>query len=226
MIYLDYLLLFLKTDKIVDIGPCWVSDIISEEYTKRFSEAINLRNSASNSPEKNHHAYFYPRLQYKVVRNSPMIASINEGCDLLWDLYEKFSNSNGDRTDWQITERRLIDKKAAFGLINEYNKYRFLTPWLSLPEEEFKNYLTADGISREKILVNVLENQIKSMADSLGYQMDGILRAKMIIKPNYIFQREIHYAGMLGSFIANFEIPNFLGVGKSVSRGFGTIKQI
>lgn len=226
MIYLDYLLLSLKTDKNVNIGPCWVSDIVSEEYTKRFSADINPRNIASDSADKNHHAYFYPRLQYKVVRNSPMIASISEGCDLLWDLYEKFSDPNGDQTDWKITERRLIDKKAAFGLIDEYKKYRFLTPWLSLPEEEFKNYLTADAFSKEKILANVLESQIKSMADSLGYHLDRILRAKIIIKPNYIFQRDIHYAGMLGSFITNFEIPNFLGIGKSVSRGFGTIKQV
>ena len=226
MTYLDYLLLSFKTDRNVEIGQCWVSDIISEEYNKRFSPARNHKNISPGTIDKNHHAYFYPRLQYKVVRNSPMIASVVEGCDLLWDLYEKLGQTNGNLTEWKITERRLIDKKTPFGIIDEYKKYRFLTPWLALPEEDFKIYLTVDDAGKEKMLTNVIEGHIRSMADSLEYHLNGKLRVKLIIKPNYIFQRDIHYAGMLGSFIANFEIPNFLGIGKSVSRGFGTIKQV
>ncbi len=29
--------------------------------------------------------------------------------------------------------------------------------------------------------------------------------------------------GFLGTFSVNFEIPNYWGIGKSVSRGFGTV---
>jgi hypothetical protein len=30
--------------------------------------------------------------------------------------------------------------------------------------------------------------------------------------------------GFLGTFSMNFEIPDYWGIGKSVSRGFGTVK--
>lgn len=30
----------------------------------------------------------------------------------------------------------------------------------------------------------------------------------------------------LGTFSVNFEIPDYWGIGKSVSRGFGTVKRI
>ncbi|MGC9043447.1 MAG: CRISPR-associated endonuclease Cas6 [Myxococcota bacterium] len=32
--------------------------------------------------------------------------------------------------------------------------------------------------------------------------------------------------GFLGTFSVNFEIPDYWGIGKSVSRGFGTIKKL
>jgi hypothetical protein len=32
--------------------------------------------------------------------------------------------------------------------------------------------------------------------------------------------------GFLGSFSVNFEIPDYFGLGKWVSRGFGTIKKV
>ena len=31
--------------------------------------------------------------------------------------------------------------------------------------------------------------------------------------------------GFIGTFSVNFEIPDYWGVGKSVSRGFGTVKR-
>jgi len=32
--------------------------------------------------------------------------------------------------------------------------------------------------------------------------------------------------GFKETFAVNFELPNYIGLGKSVSRGFGTIKRI
>jgi hypothetical protein len=32
--------------------------------------------------------------------------------------------------------------------------------------------------------------------------------------------------GFEGTFAVNFELPDLIGLGKSVSRGFGTVKQV
>ena len=32
--------------------------------------------------------------------------------------------------------------------------------------------------------------------------------------------------GFFGTFSVNFEIPDYWGIGKSVSRGFGTVKKV
>ncbi|OGC92838.1 MAG: hypothetical protein A2W25_01260 [candidate division Zixibacteria bacterium RBG_16_53_22] len=227
MINLDYLLLSLKTDNEVSVGPSEICSYLSSEYNRRFPKRPPDNNSVNNTNnDGKSHAYFYPRVQYKVIRGGPIIAAVNEGCELLWSLYDKLDQLNAVQPDWKIVEKRLIDRKAPMGLTRDFIKYRFLTPWLSLPEEAFKKYLLMDEEARQKMVIKSLEGHIKSIAESLGCPLDGELRIKMNIKANYIFQREIHVAGLFGSFLANFEMPNFLGIGKSVSRGFGTIKQL
>jgi hypothetical protein len=227
MIFLDYLLLSFKTDGGNCVRPLWVSDFVSIEYNKRFPRKPAAPGVASEplggvKPG----SYVYPRLQYKVIRGAPMIAAINEGCELLWDLYDKIDSAGLEQGGCKVTEKRLIEKKAPFGICEEFRKYRFLTPWLCLPEGEFKRYLLAGYDERNKLLARVLDGQIKSAAESLGYDLGQALQIRLNIKPNYIFQREIHVAGLFGSFLANFEFPSFLGIGKSVSRGFGAVKQM
>jgi hypothetical protein len=226
MINLDYLLLSLKTDKDVQVGPSRVADLLCTEYNRCFPKKIIGHNGDDPISDGKTAPYFYPRLQYKIVRGSAMIAAVNEGCDLLWNIYNELDEASSEQTDWRITEKRMIDKKAPYGVSSEFIKYRFLTPWLALPEEQSKRYLLLDEAAKERMLAKILEGHIRSVSESLGYANSGELKLKINIKPEYIFQREIHYAGLFGSFIANFEIPNFLGLGKSVSRGFGTIKRV
>jgi hypothetical protein len=227
LIHLDYLLLSLKTDKEVAAGPSEINNYISTEYNRRFPKRGNIegtlfsqQNAATPVP------YFYPRIQYKVIRGGPIIAAINEGCQLLWDLYDKLDELNENETQWKITEKRLIEKKVPFGICSEHIKYRFLTPWLALPEDAFKKYLTMDDDGKQKVLSKSLDTHVRSISESLGCHIDGDFLLKMHIRSNYIYQRDIHMAGIFCSFVANIEIPNFLGIGKSVSRGFGTVKQV
>ncbi len=225
MVSLDYLLLSLKTDKNAPIGPSCISGLLSSEYNRRFS-VESPDTSEEHSTRPSGHDYFYPRLQYKIVRGSPLIAAINEGCRLLWDIYDKLDEANDQQSDWKITEKRLIERKAPFGLCDGFVKYRILTPWLALPEDGFKTFLVQENGNREKMLARALEGHLRAISKSLGYSIDGDIRIKVIPKSEYIFQRDIHFAGFFGSFVANFEIPNFLGLGKSVSRGYGAIKRV
>jgi len=226
LINLNYLLLSLMTDREVSIGPSKIGEFLSSEYNHRFprKEAppadFDEIPDSLNLPDN----YFYPRLQYKVVRGFPMIAAIDDGCELLWDIYDKFDTIPD--LDWQIREKRIIEKRALFGISNEYIKYRFLTPWLSLPSDLFNKYLAAENGIREQMLCRALDGYLKSVSKSLGYEPEKEIRIKFNLKDNYIFQRDIRTAGLFGSFIVNFEIPNFLGIGKSVSRGYGTIKRV
>ena len=38
--------------------------------------------------------------------------------------------------------------------------------------------------------------------------------------------KSIKHVGFVGEFKVNFNIPDYLGIGKNVSKGFGTIKKV
>ena len=65
------------------------------------------------------------------------------------------------------------------------------------------------------------------MSKGIGYTVPEPL--KVNIKHSKEIQISLKSApmlGFLGSFSINFEILDYWGIGKSVSRGFGTIKRI
>ena len=78
-------------------------------------------------------------------------------------------------------------------------------------------------VSRKEMLERILVGNIISMSKGLGYTVPGQIEA------NIFDLREIHtklkgtrMLGFLDTFSVDFEIPYLWGIGKSVSRGFGT----
>jgi hypothetical protein len=64
------------------------------------------------------------------------------------------------------------------------------------------------------------------MSKSLGYTVPGPIKANIgKLKEVPTSLKGTPMLGFLGTFSVNFEIPDYWGIGKSVSRGFGTVKR-
>jgi hypothetical protein len=80
---------------------------------------------------------------------------------------------------------------------------------------------------RKELLENVLIGNLLSMSKSLGYTVAEPIRAEIKnFKEVRTKLKDVPMIGFLGTFFVNFEIPDYLGIGKSVSRGFGTVKKV
>jgi hypothetical protein len=212
MIDVKYLLLTLKTDQPVTLGASPLSLYVSSVYQKRFAQIERPPSGGS-----------YPLVQYKIIRGSPLIVAVNEGCDLLWEIYDALDEIN-EKSPYKITERRIIDRVASLGPCEPRLKYRFLTPWLAISEMEL-NKLKNDPQQMSRTLSAILENNLVTLARNFQVQMDRQLSVSINIKSENIVQKETGIAGLFGTFYTNFELPQFLSLGKGVSRGFGTAKQ-
>ncbi|NLI16519.1 MAG: CRISPR-associated endonuclease Cas6 [candidate division Zixibacteria bacterium] len=212
MIEVKYLLLNLNTDRPVSLGASPLSLYISSSYQKKFGQSERPLSGGS-----------YPLLQYKVIRGAPLIVAINEGCELLWEIYDNLDeiNKNGP---YKILERRIIDRVAFLGPCESRLKFRFLTPWLAISEAEL-NKLKPDPRSLNRVLAGILENNLTMLARNFQCQLDKPVEVSINIKDENIVQKDTGIAGLFGTFYTNFEIPQFLSLGKGVGRGFGTIKQ-
>ncbi len=65
------------------------------------------------------------------------------------------------------------------------------------------------------------------MSKSLGYTVPEPIKANIgNLKEVNTSLKGNPMLGFLGTFSVNFEIPDYWGIGKSVSRGFGTVVKV
>ena len=105
--------------------------------------------------------------------------------------------------------------------------YRFLTPWLALNEENHRKYQRLRSWNEKKeMLSKILIGNIIAMSKGLGYTVPAPIEVELgRLREVPARLKGTPMIGFLGDFKVNFEIPDYLGLGKSVSRGFGTVKR-
>jgi hypothetical protein len=106
--------------------------------------------------------------------------------------------------------------------------YSFLTPWLALNEKNYEKYqMFGSWGKRKELLEKILIGNIISMSKSLGYTVPAPIEANIHhLKEVKTSLKGTPMLGFLGTFSVNFEIPDYWGIGKSVSRGFGTVMKL
>lgn len=171
--------------------------------------------------------YKYPLVQYKMINKTPTVMGINEGADVLKDIYDQYDEINLNGNIYEIVERGITVKEQEFGISDKLLSYRFVTPWLALNQTNYERYLKSDRSGRQDQLRKTLIGNILSVAKGLDYAV--VPRIKLDIGRMRHKECTVKGVGMLGikcEFMANFTIPDYLGLGKSVSRGYGAVERI
>jgi hypothetical protein len=103
--------------------------------------------------------------------------------------------------------------------------YRFVNPWLGLNQENHQRYDHArPGAERWNLLSRVLVGNCLSVAKAFGLRVSAHLTADVsLLTPRVCRFKDVPMTGFSGPFRVNFHLPTGLGIGKSVSRGFGTV---
>lgn len=122
-------------------------------------------------------------------------------------------------------EKEINVKEESIGLQDKNSSYSFITPWLALNEQNYEKYKAIKSWQEKKeLLAKILVGNIISMSKGLGYTVPEPIKANIFkLKEISASLKGTPMLGFLGSFTVNFEIPDYFGLGKSVSRGFGTV---
>ncbi|MEA2051233.1 MAG: CRISPR-associated endonuclease Cas6 [Euryarchaeota archaeon] len=171
--------------------------------------------------------YRYPRIQYKIIDGAAIVLGIEEGAEVLKEIYDKYDTIQLGENVYTIVERGITLKEEEFGIATEILSYEFITPWIALSQNNYQRYLESKREQRRELLRRTLIGNILSASKGLDYvvlddirlEIGRLRRRKCVIKGT-------PFIGLLGVFMVNFTIPDFMGLGKSVSRGFGTVKRV
>jgi hypothetical protein len=167
----------------------------------------------------------YPVVQCKQIKGTLMVIGTGQGADLLLEISSSTQEFRFKETSCIITGRDQEIRAEEFGISDTIHTYEFLTPWLALNQQNAKKFYDLKGKpDRDTFMQKILAGHLSILAKSLDYDLPAPLMCKSRVR----FRRErIHQENVmvfLGTFGTNLTIPDYLGIGQSVSQGFGTIR--
>jgi hypothetical protein len=88
--------------------------------------------------------YRYPRIQYKILEGAAIVLGIEEGAEVLKEIYNKYDTIELGENKYTIVERGIALKEEEFGIATEILSYEFITPWIALSQINYQKYLVHD----------------------------------------------------------------------------------
>lgn len=188
----------------------------------KYPQYVELHNHIENRGYK----YGYPVIQYKVIDKTPALIAINEACSLLMKVSFELKNINIGSKEIDINEKEYVIKKEKLGISEDLIDYDFISPWMALNQDNYKKYLSFDKAEKENLLKRILIGNVLSMSKSLSYSVEEEIKTQLDLEPCKVNFKNQTMIAFKGKFKINFHIPDYLGLGKSVSRGFGTVRKL
>lgn len=210
--------LSLKTDKPISATPSKVRGFIGNEYNE-FSLLHNHINDGK-------FMFNYPLVQYKIIDGMIVIIGIDEGGEILKKITPELDTLNLDKK-YEITEKFLHEKEEDIKPSSDEKHYKFVTPWLGLNQKNYKQYANYNSWKDKKDLINkIIVGNILSMSKGLGIVVNKRLFAKTHLNEKIVQYKGVKMNAFMGEFKIHYDIPDYFGIGKGVSQGFGCVNQI
>lgn len=173
--------------------------------------------------------YKYPLIQYKRIGKKPCILCIDYGVDEIHKFFEK------DSWDIKISDRWLNMKIARLNM-NQFNMQVWdhmfdysIRNWIALNQDNYGKYLSMDSM-QDKLgfLENTLKANILSFAKGIEWKIDKQIEVKIkeFHSSHSVTLKEKKLMGFNLDFATNVFLPDFIGLGKSVSLGYGVVKRL
>lgn len=187
-------------------------------YANKYSENTLFHNHSEEGL-----VYKYPFIQYKVIDGIPFLCGIKEGAIAVANV--GISDDEIIIGNRQITvyRKEILSSKEKFGIADDYIEYKFKTPWLALNQKNMRIYEIIREMEREELMKSILIGNIISMSKGLGYSVESKINVWTDLDETSVVLKDINMKAFTGRFKVNFHLPDYMGIGKSVSRGFGTI---
>ena len=170
--------------------------------------------------------YAYPLVQYKVIDQMPVLVGFNEGADLLVSLFLKIKEIDIEGQHYPVLEKNIQQQQQILTVNSQLFNYSFKTLWMALNQKNYGIYQHLEKDEKVKFLNCQLQNNILSFYKGLSFRTCERIMATTRIKEKQTNFKNQKMLAFSGDFTTNAFLPEWAGIGKSVSRGFGTISLI
>jgi hypothetical protein len=199
--------------------PCFRAAVI--EKTRRESDLFH------NHKDDGAYHYRYPAIQYKVIGRRAALVCLNQGTDDIHYLLQHRSldlDIGGQKRCFTIEDVHL-----AYHNVQAW-QHRFdysLQYWQALNQDNYRRYQALESeAERLLMLENLLRANILSFASGIDWQVQepvevAITRMKGETWLPFKGQKALCFSL---NFRTNVSLPDYIGLGKGVSVGFGSVR--
>ncbi len=168
--------------------------------------------------------FLYPRVQVKILNEQIYIVGIKEGTDPVLSITKDFELLNFGNITFNILDIDIEESINQFKHVDQLLRYRFVSPWIALSKNTQNRYKFLKNKDRIVFLNRLLGQNIVFLAREMGVDLNDKVYTKL--KLNSIFPKPVYennWGSFSGEFQTNFVLPNYIGLGNGITRGYGAI---
>ena len=213
---INSVVLKLNTDKPVRKTPYQVKGVFIRHFKNEL--IVPMLNGS------NRHKFLYPRVQVKILNEQIYIIGIKEGLIPVISIAEKVKKLDFGNITFDVESFELLESKNNFISSKQVITYNFLTPWIALNHMNQGMYKKLDEIEQRLFLNKLIGQNIVFLANELKLSLEKNIYTKLEISellPKKVDEK--NWGSFEGGFKTNCILPNYIGLGNGITRGFGSI---
>ncbi len=171
----------------------------------------------------------YPLIQYKQHRGRPMLICLDAGVDALHHLFQQpdltIEMANTPRA---LRVAQLDMHEHNFDSAGETCRYH-LRDWLALNEDNYAAYQRCDGlVAQITLLERILQNQLVALCYAFSHVPTAALEVRIqdLRDRRWADYKDLKMWCFSLEFSTQLQLPNYLGIGKGTSTGWGVVRKL
>ncbi len=210
------ILLKIKTDKPVRKTPYQVKGVIMKQFPNE--EIVPMLNGAYRKK------FLYPRIQVKVIDEEIFIIGLNQGVEPIIKIKNDVKELNFGDITFNVEDCKIEEKTQIFQLTSNLLKYNFISNWVALNHSTNNKYRAMKDANQLEFLNKLLGENIVFLAREVGFDFEKNIFSKINISSlEPISTDQKGWGAFQGEFYSNLILPNYIGIGNGITRGYGTI---
>jgi len=171
--------------------------------------------------------YAYPLIQYKRINGKAAIVCVGQGTDSIGEFFANMGKplSIGAK-EMTLTVESVKADMATVAVYDEGDFSYSLRKWLPLNSKNYAEYQRVEGLKeRFAMLERILTGNILSFAKGVKSSFDRQVTCSItsLDETPPLYYKGVSFASFDVRFKSNARLPDFIGLGKGVSHGFGTV---
>ncbi|MFQ6613642.1 MAG: CRISPR-associated endonuclease Cas6 [Fidelibacterota bacterium] len=168
--------------------------------------------------------FLYPRVQIKILNEQIYMVGVGEGVAAISAIARKMEILDFGNITFQVLDVDIEEHDDHLHPTNRLIRYRFITPWVALNQMTGSRYRFLNNPERVSFLNRLLGQNIVFIAREMGLDLTDKVYTKVSLST--LFPKPVDenaWGAFFGEFRTNFILPNYLGVGNGITRGYGAI---